>query len=124
VGRFPDPAFADYVGEAFQPLGVYINFFQPRLIAGTERTFQIMMVNDYADAMRGSLVLTLENEAGETVTRAERRFELPAGGDASYELPLSIPALAGKCTLKATATPDGDGQIDATVSRRWVLVEE
>ena len=24
-----DPRFADYMGEAFKPLGVYLNFFQP-----------------------------------------------------------------------------------------------
>ena len=30
-----DPAFADYVGEAFKPLGVYINFFHPTLTTGT-----------------------------------------------------------------------------------------
>ncbi len=29
-----DPAFVDYVGEAFKPLGVYVNFFQPTLQSG------------------------------------------------------------------------------------------
>ena len=32
-----DPAFADYMAEAFKPLGVYINFFQPTLKAGEAR---------------------------------------------------------------------------------------
>jgi hypothetical protein len=32
-----DPAFADYMGEAFKPLGVYLNFFQPTLATGTNR---------------------------------------------------------------------------------------
>ncbi len=30
-----DPAFQDYLGEAFKPLAVYVNFFQPTLKAGT-----------------------------------------------------------------------------------------
>ena len=28
-----DPAFQDYMGEAFKPLGVYVNFFQPSIKA-------------------------------------------------------------------------------------------
>jgi beta-galactosidase len=118
-----DPAFADYVSEAFKPLGVYINFFQPKLAAGADRTFKIMMVNDHARAMRGSLVLSIENESGDSVTQVEGRFDLPVGGDASYELTLSVPAASGKCTLKATARPDGENQPEATVCRRWVTVE-
>ena len=62
-----DPAFADYVSESFKPLGVYINFFQPKLEAGTERTFKIMMVNDLPRAAQGRLVLSLEDESGKTV---------------------------------------------------------
>jgi hypothetical protein len=119
-----DPAFAGYVSEAFKPLGVYINFFQPKLVAGSERTFKIMMVNDHGEAKRGSLVLSLEDAAGNTRARTEQRFELPAGGDASYELTLTIPAAQGKRTLKATATSDGENQPDATICRRWVTVEE
>jgi beta-galactosidase len=117
-----DPAFADYVGQAFQPLGVYLNFFQPKLPAGTHRSFTVMMVNDHPRAVSGSLVLSLESESGQTLAKVERRFELPEGGDARYELPLDVPVAAGKCLLKATAKPDGDG-IEATLSRRWVMVE-
>ncbi len=118
-----DPAFADYVGQAFQPLGVYINFFQPKLQAGTRRSFTVMMVNDYPQAVSGGLVLSLENESGQTLAKVERRFELTEGGDASYELPLDVPAAAGKCVLKAAAQPDGDAKAQATLSRRWVTVE-
>jgi hypothetical protein len=118
-----DPAFADYMGQAFKPLGVYLNFFQPKLPAGTSRSCKVMMVNDHPQAVRGTLVLTLENESGQPLARAERRFELAAGGDASHELSLAVPAATGKCLLEATAQPDDGGKTDATVSRRWVTVE-
>jgi len=118
-----DPAFAAYVGQAFQPLGVYINCFQPKLAAGSSRSFKVMMVNDYPQAVRGTLVLSLENKSGQSLAKAEQRFELAAGGDASYELPLTFPAATGKCVLKAIATPNGDGKSEATISRRWVKVE-
>jgi beta-galactosidase len=119
-----DPAFADYMGEAFKPLGVYVNFFQPTLAAGSPRTFKVMLVNDEYQPVRGTLLLTLESQAGQTLTRAERPFQLGELGDASYELPLAVPDTAGKCTLKATATPAGPNAPAPTISRRWVTVEK
>jgi hypothetical protein len=55
-----DPHFADYMGEAFKPLGVYINFFQPTLSPGNSREFTVMMVNDSYQAASGQVVLTFE----------------------------------------------------------------
>jgi beta-galactosidase len=118
-----DPAFADYVSEAFKPLGVYINFFQPTLKAGEQRVFKIMMVNDYAQAVTGKLVLSLEDANGAALAQAEQRFEMPSVGDTSVELSLTIPAVSGKCTLRAVAAPDGEPRLEPTVCRRWVTVE-
>lgn len=118
-----DPAFADYVAEAFKPLGVYINFFQPTLKPGETRAFRVMMVNDDAQAVSGNLTLTLEDAAGKALATTAQRFEMAAAGDTSLELTLTIPAAAGKCTLKAVAAPDGEKKIAPTVSRRWVTVE-
>lgn len=119
-----DPAFADYMGEAFRPLGVYLNFFQPSLAAGSNRTFKIMMVNDEYRPARGTLTLTLEGPSGQTLARSKRQFDLPALGDGSYELALTVPEAAGKCILKATAQPDAPGEATPTISRRWVTVEK
>ena len=73
-----DPAFADYVGEAFKPLGVYINFFQPTLTAGAQRTFKVMMVNDLDRTETGELRLSLEREDGTEVARSQV-LRSPAG---------------------------------------------
>ncbi len=115
-----DPAFADYMGEAFKPLGVYINFFQPTLKAQSKRSFKIMMVNDHNRAVAGELLLTLENEHGKVVSRATRNFAMKELGDQSVEIELSVPAVSGKHILKATAKARGEGN---TVSRRWLSVE-
>ena len=64
-----NPWFADYMGEAMKPLGVYLNFFQPTLEAGKSRPFRVMMVNDLHEPARGELRLTLE-ERGRTRGRA------------------------------------------------------
>ncbi|HWH68649.1 MAG TPA: hypothetical protein VNT26_04655, partial [Candidatus Sulfotelmatobacter sp.] len=115
-----DPAFADYMGEAFKPLGVYINFFHPTLQACSSRTFPVMLINDEAKPVSGKLLLTLENEKGKAVARAEQPFAMTALGDQTLQLPLTIPDTPGKYTLKATAQPAKGG---ATLSRRWVKVE-
>ncbi len=118
-----DPAFADYVSQAFQPLGVYINFFQPTLKAGAERRFLVMLVNDYSQAVTGKLTLCLEDAGGTALVQAEQRFEMSADGDTSVELSLAIPSVPGKCTLKAVATLDGQPAVEPTICRRWVVVE-
>jgi len=118
-----DPAFADYVAQAFQPLGVYINFFQPTVKAGEQRTFKIMLVNDYPQAVTGKLVLALEDADAKSLAQSEQRFEMPPAGDTAVELQLTVPAASGACTLKAVATLDGDAKAKPTVCRRWVTVE-
>ncbi len=111
-----DPAFADYMGEAFKPLGVYINFFQPTLVPGPH-TFTVMLVNDHEKPVDGDLVLTLEDQKGKVLARAQQPFSLRDQGDQALEMQLDVPMAAGKVTLKATAKGKG---LAPTVSRRWV----
>jgi hypothetical protein len=115
-----DPAFADYMGEAFKPLGVYLNFFQPTLPSGKSRSFKVMLVNDHSRPMRGKVRLRLENAQGKAVARAEQNFQLDALGEQSLEIVLAVPAVEGQFTLKAIAQPTGP--TESTVSRRWVTV--
>ena len=119
-----DPAFADYVSEAFKPLGVYINFFQPELSAGAQRSFTVMMVNDHGQPMQGELELVLVTDTGDVLARSKKTFAIPEAGQASYELSLDVPSSASvKCTLKAIARPAGKPAAAPTVSRRWVVVK-
>jgi beta-galactosidase len=113
------PDFADYVGEAFKPLGVYLNFWQPTLPAGEEREFVVMMVNDESRDAAGRLTLMLERESGECVARVERRFAVAGLGQESYRLRLRMPDAPGKYLLKAA----GDGGVGLpTISRRRVEI--
>jgi hypothetical protein len=119
-----DPAFADYVGEAFKPLGVYLNFFQPTLPAGAARDFTVMMVNDEDRALTGDLTLTLETKAGKVLARTQQPFALAALGHHTTSLKLAVPQVKGDCVLKATARAKGAAAREATICRRWVLVTE
>jgi len=113
-----EPQFADYVGEAFKPLGVYINFWQPSLKAGTKRRVVVAMINDDSETAAGRLALSLEDAARREFGRLERRFEIPALGQMSYAFDLDVPGRPGEVLLKATAFPDGTRHKSPTVSRR------
>ena len=117
-----DPAFQDYVGEAFRPLGVYINFFQPKLQAGQSQSFTVMMVNDRPEVAHGTLTLALETQSGRTLVKSERPFALDGLGAQRYEISLPIPSCSGNAVLKAVAQPHNQNRKEATVSRRWLQV--
>ncbi len=118
-----DPAFADYVGEAFKPLGVYINFFQLTLKAGASHEFLVKMVNDYDQPIAGQLVLTLETRKGQELAKVERPFAMDALGMGDFPVTLSVPAQPqDNLILKAIAIPEGKIGVGPTLSRRWVSV--
>jgi beta-galactosidase len=117
-----EPHFADYVREAFKPVGVYLNFWQPSLAPGTDRRIAVMMVNDTYEASRGKMVLTLEREGGEPLVREEQPFAVPGLGQQTYAFELHIPQANGAFLLKASAI--ADGQPEPTISRRKVTVHE
>ena len=117
-----EPHFRDYVGEAFKPLGVYINFWQPTLEAGSNRSFVVMMVNDDYEPVKGKLVLSLEGQEGAEIARRELALDLPGLGQQDYRFDLQVPNKTGKCLLKAAAYPEGQHHSGPTVSRRIVTV--
>ena len=120
-----DPAFADYVGEAFKPLGVYINFFHPTLQAGAPHEFLVKIINDYDRPMAGKLILTLEPRKGEVLAKAELPFNLAVLGADDFSIRLSVPDKSqANLILKATALPDHKTGIWPTMSRRWLSVTQ
>lgn len=115
-----EPHFADWVGEAFKPLGVYINFWQPELAAGQERAFPITLINDKPKPVSGELILTLEAANTQPSARMETGFSLAASGRKEFSLTLRVPSRPGQYLLKASAGSPG---VAPTVSRRKVQVE-
>ena len=117
------PYFEDYMKEAFKPLGVYIDFWQPKLDAGVKRAFHVMMVNDTPQALTGKLTLVLEpSVGGPAAARAETKFDIPAFGQGGYDVELAVPQVPGEFLLKAIA--DSGHAQSPTVSRRKVTVAE
>jgi hypothetical protein len=118
------PQFEEWVGEAFKPLGVYINFWRETLPAGAHREFAVMMVNDHPREVSGTLALAFVAEDGKELTRATAPFEIPALGAHTYALTLEAPRAAGRYVLRATAESTQPGDLRPTVSRRRVRIEQ
>jgi len=112
------PLFESWVGEAFKPLGVYIDFWHRQLPPGGERDFTVMMVNDGPSSSRGNLALLLEDGSGKVVSRADVPYEVASSGQQTCQVRLALTAGEGDYWLKATASPAGAGPAEATTSRR------
>lgn len=115
------PHFEEYMGQAFKPLGVNVDFWQPKLQSGSKHSFSIVLTNDTDEVLSGKLTLTLApRTAGAKPAQTETAFEVPALGQAKYDLELSVPSAEGLFQLKASANCGKSWC--PTVSRRRVAV--
>jgi len=117
-----EPHFADYVGEAFKPLGVYLNLWRKHLHTGSKERLSIMMINDYDQPVRGVLRLSVEKEQGTQLAAVSCPFDLPPLGQQTYALDLVIPAYSGKAVIQAQAVPMQGPAPGPTLSRRHVII--
>jgi len=116
-----EPYFADYMREAFKPLGVCVRFWQPSLSAGKSGRYEVMLVNDTYEAAQGRLELLWESEEGQMLERTETPYSVAAIDQKTYQLGLDAPRLPGKYLLKARAFWEGK-PFSPTVSCRKVSV--
>jgi len=99
-----DPDFADYVAEAFKPLGVYLNFWQPELKAGSGQRLAVSVVNDEQEPAKGKVTLSIETAAGQVLLNQEKILELPGAGQHTYLFSFTVPRHSGAVILKAMAS--------------------
>jgi beta-galactosidase len=117
-----EPHFEKAMEQAFNPLGVYLNFWQPTLNAGELHDFTIAMVNDEDRPRAGKLRLVFANTAGKEAATGEIPFSLAPLGAQSYVIQLNAPATPGEYTVQAIVTAE-DNSAQPTVSRRNVTLQ-
>lgn len=117
------PYYEEYVANAFNPLGVYIDCWQRALEVGSTRTFNVGMINDTKGPLTGTVSLTVENLTGDVLSTASHRFDLTANGQMTYPLTIELPTIEGDMVVKVIAQPSTDQDHRApTVSRRFVTL--
>lgn len=116
------PYFVKYMGEAFKPLGVYINFFHSQLTAGSEQRIRVMTVNDEYEAAKGRLVLSLTPADGRPeASRRDTSLNIPPLGTMTYDFMLKVPTTPGDYVLSAKAYWPSK-KWSPTVSRRKLSI--
>ncbi|MDR3735681.1 MAG: glycoside hydrolase family 2 TIM barrel-domain containing protein [Acidobacteriaceae bacterium] len=116
-----EPHFMKAMEQAFNPLGVYLNFWQPTMKPSEQRDFTIAMVNDDDHQRSGTLSLVFFGTDGSRVTAENRPFALASLGAMSYTVTLNAPDTPGTYSLQAIAAPSDDAA-HPTVSTRNVIV--
>ena len=119
-----NPDFMDYMSNAFAPLGVYLNFWQPTLAAGSKSSLEVMMINDENRPVQGNLTIALDTANGVQVEHKTTTFSLAPLGQQTYYLDFSVPQITGKFLLEAIAETSGGQAGSPTISRRRVSVIE
>jgi hypothetical protein len=116
-----EPHFAGAMEQAFNPLGVYLNFWHPTLVQREQRDYTVAMVNDEDRRRTGKLRLVFTDAKGQEGTSSEIPFSLEPLGAQSYIVTLKAPAIPGKYTLQAIAASEDDRN-HPTISHRDVSV--
>jgi beta-galactosidase len=114
------PEFQEALTNSFSPVGVYLNFWQPKLAAGKTHAMAVSLVNDQYDAAHGKLVVSLE-AAGKELSRRETDVTVGPLGQQTYVVNLPIPSDKGPCVVKATLQRAGDTA--KVVSKRKSTIE-
>jgi len=115
-----EPHFAEAMQQAFNPLGVYLNFWHPTLAANGEHTYDIQLVNDEDRPRAGKLRLQFADTQGRAAAVVEMPFSLAPLGAQSYQAVLKAPAVAGTYVLQAIAADDDKSR--PTISSREVTL--
>ena len=117
-----EPHFMKAMEQAFNPLGVYLNFWQPTVKPGEIQDFVVAMVNDQDRPRAGKLRVSFSNIGGKEMAADELPFALAPLGADSFTITLKTPEALGKYLVEATAIPADDKE-HPTVSHRDTIVQ-
>ena len=113
-----EPNFAARMEQAMRPLGVYLNFWQPRLPPAAMHDFAVSLTNDDDRPHTGTLRLVFRNAAGsESSTATERAVHVEPLGARSFTFTVATPSQPGGYAVDAIFTANEPGATP-TISHR------
>ena len=95
-----EPNFERYVRDAFSPVGLMIDFWAEQLVAGSERKFDVVLINDLPRPYKGFAGLRIEL-AGRTITEQSTDCRIDGLGRTVLLFEQKIPKEAGEYQLVA-----------------------
>jgi hypothetical protein len=102
-----DPYFVKYVRPAFNPIGIMLDFWDPKPKAGSEISFNIIMINDTYDKWTGQVKVFI---TGSDESRIEKSFgsEISPLGRVVFPQSFTIPRKSGFYKLTAEFIYNGE----------------
>ena len=102
-----EPNFEQYVRDAFSPVGLMIDFWAEQLDTGSQREFEIILINDLPAFFKGPVRLAIERD-GMTVAEKSKNCQIDGLGRMVLAFDMEIPKEEGQYQLVAELTrPDG-----------------
>lgn len=95
-----EPNFRRYVGDAFAPVGVMLDFWGEELTAGDKRRLPVAVINDLYEKWSGRVRLRLLRD-DKTLGEWTQACEVAALGDARLAFDFAVPGEPGRYTLEA-----------------------
>ncbi len=103
-----EPNFEEYVRDAFSPVGLMIDFWSDRLVAGIEHEFPVTVINDLYEDWQGPVHLRITKDE-QVLFEQSKNVRVSPLGRQRVRFSAIIPDKAGKCQATAELqTPDGD----------------
>jgi hypothetical protein len=117
-----EPHFEKAMEQAFNPLGVYLNFWQPNLPTSEPHDFTVAMVNDQNLKRDGTLRFVFKDDSGKEASAEELPFSLEPLGAQSFLIRANAPSGVGHYSVEAIATPQ-DEPAHPVISHRDVILQ-
>lgn len=95
-----EPHFEEYLRDAFNPVGLMLEFFDEEVPAGSRRAIAVWVIDDLPEAWAGQVRLVLGG-AGREETIASRDLRVAGLGRERAEFEVTFPASAGEYELRA-----------------------
>jgi hypothetical protein len=98
-----EPNFEKYVRDAFSPVGLMIDFWAEQLDAGSQRTFEVVLLNDLPALFKGPVRLAIERD-GKIVVEKSKNCQIDGFGRMILTFDMEIPKDEGQYQLVAELT--------------------
>jgi beta-galactosidase len=98
-----EPNFERFVRDAFSPVGLMIDFWAEQLDAGSQRKFNVVLINDLPALFKGPVRLAIERD-GRTVAEKSKNCQIDGFGRVVLAFDMEIPKEEGQYQLIAELT--------------------
>lgn len=101
-----EPKIEEYVGEAFNPVGLMLDFWADKVPCGENRQLKVYAINDRDEPWSGSVRVRIQE-----VSKDSQPCTIPALGRTILTFPITMPAALGDYTLIAELVRGSDKPI-------------